>query len=57
MVQFGAGPSSIIGFFTQPFRSHLHTAAAGLAAAGPVGPLAELAVRGAGDDAGLFNVT
>lgn len=57
MVQFGARPSSIIWFFTQPFRTNLHTTSTGLAAARPVGPLTELAVWGAGDDAGLFNVT
>lgn len=57
MVQFGARPSSIIWLFTQPFRPNLHAAPTGLTAAGPVGPLAELAVRGAGDDAGLFDVT
>lgn len=57
MVQFGARPSSIIRLFTQPFRPNLHAAPTGLTAAGPVGPLAELAVGGAGDDAGLFDVT
>lgn len=57
MVQFGARPSSIIRLFTQPFRPDLHAAPTGLTAAGPVGPLAELAVGGAGDDAGLFDVT
>ena len=44
MVQFGAWPPSIVGFFTQPFRPNLHTAATGLAAARPVGPLTKLAV-------------
>lgn len=57
MVQFGARPSSIIRLFAQPFRSNLHAAPTGLTAAGPVGPFAELAVGGAGDDAGLFDVT
>lgn len=56
VVQFGARPSSIVRLFTQPFRPNLHAAPTGLTAAGPVGPLAELAVRGAGDDAGLFDV-
>jgi len=57
MVQFGARPPSIIGFFTQPFRPNLDATPTGLTAARPVGPLAELAVRGTGDDASLFNVT
>lgn len=57
MVQFGAWPPSIVWFFTKPLRPNLHAAPAGLTAAGPVGPLTELTVGGAGDDAGFFNVT
>lgn len=57
MVQFGARPPSIIWLLTQPFRPNLHTTPTGLTAARPVGPLAELAVGGTGDDAGLFDVT
>lgn len=57
MVQFGARPPSIIWFFTQPLGPNLHTAPTGFTAAGPVGPLAELAVGGTRDDAGLFDVT
>jgi hypothetical protein len=44
MVQFGARPSSVIRLFAQPLGPDLHAAATGLAAAGPVGPLTELAV-------------
>lgn len=57
VVQFGARSSSIIRLFAQPLGPDLDAAAAGLAAAGPVGPLTELAVGGAGDDASFFYVT
>lgn len=57
MIQFGAGPSPIIRLFSQPLGPDLHAAPTGFAAAGPVGPLAEFAVWGAGNDAGFFYVT
>lgn len=57
VIQFGARPSPIIRLFSQPLGPNLHAAATGFAAAGPVGPLAELAVWGAGNDAGFFYVT
>lgn len=44
MVQFGARSASVVRLFSQPLGPDFHTAATGLAAAGPVGPLTELAV-------------
>ena len=56
VVQFGAGPSAVVGFLAEPLGANFDPAAAGLAASGPVGPLAELTVRRAGDDAGLLDI-
>ena len=56
MVQLGAGPPAVVGLLPQPLGAHFDPTAAGLAAAGPVGPLTELTVRRAGDDAGLLDV-
>ena len=56
MVQLGAGPPAVVGLLAEPLGAHFDPAAAGLAAAGPVGPLAELTVRRARDDAGLLDV-
>lgn len=57
MVQFGTGPAAVVRFLPQPLGANFESAAAGLAAARPVGPLAELTVGGAGDDARLLDVT
>lgn len=56
MVQLWAGPAPVVGLLPEPLGANLHAAAAGLAAARPVGPLAELAVGRAGDDARLLDV-
>lgn len=57
MVQFGTGPAAVVRFLPQPLGADFESAAAGLAAARPVGPLAEFTVGGAGDDARLLDVT
>lgn len=56
MVQFGTRPAAVVGLFPQPLGANFDAAAAGLAAARPVGPLAELAVGGTRDDARLLDV-
>lgn len=57
MVQFGTRPASVVRFLSEPLGANFDSAAAGLAAARPVGPFAELTVRGTGDDARLLDVT
>lgn len=56
MVQFGTRPAAVVGLLPQPLGANLDAAAAGLAAARPVGPLAEFTVGGTGDDARLLDV-
>lgn len=56
MVQFGTGPTTVVGLLPQPLGTNFDAAAAGLAAARPVGPLAEFTVGGTGDDARLLDV-
>lgn len=56
VVEFRAGPPAVVGLLPQPLGPHLHPAATGLAASRPAGPRAQLAVRRAGDDAGLLDV-
>lgn len=56
MVQFRARSPAIVGLFSEPLGTNFDPAAAGLAAARPIGPLTQFAVRRTGDDAGLFNV-
>lgn len=57
MVQFGAGPATIIRFLPKPLGPYFDSTAAGLAATGPVWPLAELTVRWARDDTSFLYVT
>lgn len=56
VVQFGAGSPSVVGFLPEPLGTHFDPTTTWLAAAGPVGPLAELTVWRTGDDARLLNV-
>ena len=56
VVQLGAWPPPVVRLLPQPLGANFDPAAARLAAARPVGPLAQLTVRGAGDDAGLLDV-
>lgn len=56
MVQFGTRPAAVVGLLPQPLGANFDAAAAGLAAARPVGPLAEFTVGGTGDDARLLDV-
>ena len=44
MVQFGTWPTAVVGFLSEPLGANFDPTAAGLAAARPVGPLAELTV-------------
>lgn len=56
MVQFGTRPAAVVGLLPQPLGANFDPAAAGLAAARPIGPLAEFTVGGTGDDARLLDV-
>lgn len=56
MVQFGTGSSTIVGFLSEPLGANFDSTSTGLAAARPVGPLAQLTVGGTGDDARLLDV-
>ena len=44
VVQFGTWPAAIVRFLPKPLGTNFHSAAAGLAAARPVGPFAEFTV-------------
>lgn len=57
MVQFGTWPAAVVRLLPEPLGANFDAAAAGLAAARPVGPFAEFAVGGTGDDARLLDVT
>lgn len=57
MVQFGTRPAAVVRFLSEPLGANFDPAAAGLAAARPVGPFAEFTVGGTGDDARLLDVT
>lgn len=57
VVQFGTGSSTIVGFFSEPLGANFDPTSAGLTAARPVGPLAQLTVGRTGDDASLLDVT
>lgn len=56
VIQLGTRPPAVVGLLPQPLGANFDAAAAGLAAARPVGPLAELTVGGTGDDARLLDV-
>ncbi len=56
MVQFRTRSPTIVRLLSEPLGANFDPAAAGLAAARPVGPLAQFAVRWTGDDASLFDV-
>lgn len=56
VVQFGTRSPTIVGLFSEPLGANFDPTATGLAAAGPVGPLTQFAVRRTRDDARLFNV-
>lgn len=56
VVQFGTWSPTVVGFFPEPLGANFNPTAARLTAAGPVGPLAQLAVRGTRDDARLLDV-
>lgn len=57
VVQLGTRPAAVVRLLPEPLGANFDPAAAGLAAAGPVGPFAEFTVRGTGDDARLLDVT
>lgn len=57
VIQFGTRPAAIVRFLPEPLGANFDTAAAGLAAARPVGPFTEFTVWGAGNDARLFNIS
>lgn len=56
VVQLGARPPPVVRLLSQPLGANFDPAATRLAAARPVGPLAEFTVRGTGDDARLLDV-
>lgn len=56
VVQFRTRPAAVVGLLPQPLRANFDAAATRLAAARPVGPLAEFTVGRTGDDARLLNV-
>lgn len=56
MVEFRARSPTVVWFLPKPFGANFDPTATGLAAAWPVGPLAEFAVWRAWDDAGLLDV-
>lgn len=57
MVQLRTRSPAIVGLFSEPLRANFDSTATGLAAARPVGPLAQFAVRRTGDDASFLNVS
>lgn len=56
MVQFGTRSPTVVGFLPEPLGANFDPTSAGLAAARPVGPLAQLTIRWTSDDASLLDV-